>query len=319
MKIAVIGAGGVGGYFGARLMEAGHEVSFIARGGHLMALRENGLTIQGAAGELSLRRIHATRDPSAVGPCDVVVMAVRTFDDDAAAAVIGPLLGPDTLVLTLQNGIDAPHRLARRLGARRVLGGGAYIAARIAGPGLIRVDSPRVVLELAPVAGPLGPLAAEFVDAGNAAGFEVGVSDNVDVVLWRKLCLVSAFTGVSCLARADIGTIRADPVCFGMMAAGVAEAAAVGRAAGVPLEVETESTILDVLAGLPGGLRSSMLDDLEGGRPLEVTQLSGEVVRLAASLGIAVPVHAAILSRLDGWGAMTPGMAATDLPALEGI
>lgn len=299
MKIAVIGAGGVGGYFGARLMQAGHEVSFIARGGHLAALRSNGLVIEGAAGDIVLRRVNATRDPSAVGPCDVVVLAVRCFGDEAAAAVIGPLLGPDTLVLTLQNGIDAPHRLARRLGARRVLGGGAYIAARIAGPGLIRVASPRVVLELAPVSGVLTPLAAEFVDVGNAAGFEVEVGADVDVVLWRKLCLTSAFTGISCLHRADIGAIRDNPVSFGLLAAAVAEAAAVGRAAGVALGEETEAAAMKVFAIMPGGLRSSMLDDLEDGRPLEVMALSGTVVRLAAAFDIAVPVHASIVTRLE--------------------
>ncbi|MFZ2868612.1 ketopantoate reductase family protein [Zavarzinia sp.] len=319
MKIAVIGAGGVGGYFGARLMEAGHEVFFIARGSHLAALRSHGLTIEGAAGEFSLRRIHVTRDPSAVGPCDIVVMAVRCFGDEAAAAVAGPLLGPDTLVLTLQNGIDAPHRLSRRLGARRVLGGGAYIAARLAGPGLIRVDAPRVVLELAPVSGVLGPLAAEFVDVGNAAGFEVNVFSNVDVVLWRKLCLMAAFAGVSCLARADIGSIRNDPVSFGMLAAAVAEAAAVGRAAGVALGEVIESEVMDVLARMPTGLRSSMLDDMEGGRPLEVMALSGAVARLGAEFGVAVPVHDAILARLEGISRGRQGKPPVELPAMEGV
>ncbi|PWR18524.1 ketopantoate reductase family protein [Zavarzinia aquatilis] len=300
MKIAVIGAGGVGGYFGARLMDAGHEVFFVARGGHLEALRSHGLVVEGAAGDLALRRVNATRDPSAIGPCDIVVLAVRCFGDEAAAAVIGPLLGPDTLVLTLQNGIDAPHRLARRLGARRVLGGGAYIAARIAGPGLIHVASPRVVLELAPVSGVLTPLAAEFVDVGNAAGFEVTVGTNVDVVLWRKLCLTSAFTGISCLYRADIGALRDDPVSFGLLAAAVAEAVAVGRAAGVALGEGAEAAAMEAFAIMPADLRSSMLDDLEHGRPLEVMVLSGTVVRLAAALGVAAPVHASIVDRLEG-------------------
>lgn len=300
MKIAVIGAGGVGGYLGALLIEAGHDVHFIARGRHRSELRASGLAVDGVRGDFVINHVQVTGDPSTIGPCDVVVLAVRQFAAEAAAALIGPLLGPDTQILTLQNGIDAPYRLSRRVGASRVLAGGAYVAAHIRAPGLIEVGAPRAVVEIAPVAGVLGPLAAEFVDIANGAGIETSVRHDADVVLWRKLCLVAAFAGIGCLYRRAIGAMRDDPVTYGLLVSAVAEAAAVARAAGVALAEGTEAEVMAALDGLPRELRPSMLVDLEHGRPLEVMELSGAVIRLAALHGVAAPLHGQIVERLEG-------------------
>lgn len=298
MKIAVIGAGGVGGYFGARLAQAGHEVYFVARGAHLAALQRRGLIVEGAAGEFLLPSTRATHNPASIGPCDLVVFAVKMYDVAAAAALIGPLLGPDTLVLTLQNGVDAPHLLARNLGARRVLGGAAYISSVISAPGVIRVAVPSARIELAPLDRMVSPLAAEFVDAGRAAGFGVVLGDDVDVVLWRKFCMLAAFSGVTAMLRSAIGPIRDHAATQALLADAVAEAVAVGRARGVALPEEIQATIMRLLDAVPALMKSSMLEDLERQRPLEVEDLSGAIVRLGAELGVATPVHRAILGAL---------------------
>ncbi|PWR19874.1 2-dehydropantoate 2-reductase [Zavarzinia compransoris] len=307
MKIAVIGAGGVGGYFGARLAQAGHDVAFVARGAHLAALQKNGLAVEGAAGSFLLPAVHATRDPASIGPADIVVFAVKMYDVAAAAALIGPLLGPDTLVLTLQNGVDAPHLLTRNLGARRVLGGAAYISAVIAAPGVIRVSVPSTRIEFAPVDGAVSPLAAEFADAGRAAGFGTVLGDDVDVVLWRKFCMLAAFSGVTAMLRSAIGPIREHAVARALLGDAVAEAVAVGRARGVALPDDMAATILRLLDAVPALMKSSMLEDLERHRPLEVEDLSGAIVRLGAELGVATPVHRAILGALVLHAAGVPG------------
>lgn len=298
MKIAVIGAGGVGGYFGGRLVQAGHDLAFVARGAHLTALQTQGLAVEGAAGDFTVRPVRAFRDPASIGPCDIILFAVKMYDVDAASALIGPLLGPDTLVLTLQNGIDAPHRLAGGLGARRVLGGAAYISAVILRPGVIRVAAPHARIEFAPVDGRLTPLAAEFADAGNKAGFTVETGDNVDTVLWRKFCMLASFSGVTGLTRSAIGPIRDNPVTASFLADAVKEAVAVAQARGVALPDGFAEGIIKTFSRLPALMKSSQLEDLERGRPLEVDDLSGAIVRLGAEGGVPTPVHRAILAAL---------------------
>lgn len=298
MKIAVIGAGGVGGYFGAKLIQAGHDLAFVARGAHLTALQTQGLSVEGAAGEFTVRPVRAVRDPAAIGPCDIVLFAVKMYDVDAASALIGPLLGPDTLVLTLQNGIDAPHRLSRGLGARRVLGGAAYISAVISKPGVIRIAAPHARIEFAPVDGKLAPLAAEFADAGNKAGFTVDVSDNVDAVLWKKFCMLASLSGVTGLTRSAVGPIRDNPVTAAFLADAVRECVAVAQAHGVVLPDGLADGIIKTFSRLPALMKSSQLEDLERGRPLEVEALSGAIVRLGSESGVPTPVHRAILAGL---------------------
>lgn len=298
MKIAVIGAGGVGGYFGAKLTQTGNDVAFVARGAHLTALQTQGLTIEGAVGDFTVRPVRAVRDPAAIGPCDIVIFAVKMYDVDASMALLGPLLGPDTLVLTLQNGIDSPHRLSRSLGARRILGGAAYISAVISKPGVIRIAAPHTRIEFAPAAGLLPPLAAEFADIGNQAGFTVEVGDNVDTVLWRKFCMLASFSGITAMLRSAVGPIRDNPVTAALLADAVRETAAVARARGVTLPEDFADTVIGTFGRLPALMKSSQLEDLERGRPLEVEDLSGAIVRLGAESGVATPVHRAILAAL---------------------
>jgi len=179
-------AGGVGGYFGARLAAAGHDVTFLARGAHLRAIRDNGLTIESALGDLHIRDAIATDDPASVGPVDIVLFAVKLWDTEKAGEMARPLIGPDTRVITLQNGVDSVERLAPILGADRVVGGVAYIATVIGGPGIISQTSRFAIVRCGHLDGGDDPKLTAFVEAARAAGIDIAVSDNIEVERWKK-------------------------------------------------------------------------------------------------------------------------------------
>ena len=253
MKIAVIGAGSVGGCLGARLIGAGHDLSFIARGATLTALQTRGLRLSGAGGDLHLKAVRAFRDPARVGPCDVIVVAVAVFDASVAAALIGPLLGPDTLVLTLQDGIEAPGRLGGKLGARRMLGGGAYVAVHAAAPAVLHQVDGAVRVEMAPLDAMISPLACEFADALRHAGFAVSLTSDVMAVLWRRFCLQAVLSAVTAHFGEPVGAVRTEAASRALMIAMISESVAVARARGVVLETGVEAMILQWLDRMPEG------------------------------------------------------------------
>ncbi len=298
MRIAVIGAGGVGGYFGGRLAQAGHDVTFVARGRHLAALRERGLAIESGAGNATITAAAFTDDVAAVAPCDVVMFCVKLWDVEAAARQVAPLAARGGVVIPFQNGVDAPDVVARAVGARRVLGGIAYVAATIREPGVVAHTGAMARLVVGAFPDGDAAAAAAFRDACAAAGVECQLSADIRCALWEKFCMLAAMSGCTAAARAPVGVVRADPDLRAAFEAAVREAWTVGRTRGVALADDYVARQMAFLDGLPEGMRSSMLNDLVAGNRLEAPWLSGAVARMAAESGVAAPVSATLYAAM---------------------
>ncbi|MET0203974.1 MAG: 2-dehydropantoate 2-reductase [Casimicrobiaceae bacterium] len=298
MRIAVIGTGGVGGYFGAKLAAAGNDVTFIARGAHLAALRERGLRIESGTSPLHLTDVQATDNPKSVAPVDIVMFCVKLWDVEQAASQIESLVSTGGAAIPFQNGLVAPEVLGRVLGPAHVLGGVAYIAATIREPGVIAHTGTMARLRVGAFTG--GPVerATRFADVCRAAGIDVEVSTDVRRALWEKFCFLSALSGCTSVARQPVGAIRSDPDLRATFEAAVLEAWTVGRAQGVLLADDFVAAQLKALDALPAEMRSSMQNDLAGGRRLEAPWLSGAVVALAKDAGIAAPVSGVLYAAL---------------------
>lgn len=298
MKIAIVGVGGVGGYFGARLAAAGEDVAFIARGSHLAAMREEGLRIESANGNLRLHPVRASDKPSEIGPVDVVVISVKLWDTENAAAAAKPLVGRDTAVVSFQNGVDAAERLSAVVGASHVMGGVAHIAAAIAAPGVIKHTGTMARLTVGELAGGQSRRVDAFAAAAKRAGIECVASSDIRRAIWEKFIFLSTFSGLTALLRLPKGPIYADAETKTLFREALAEATAVARACGVALPDDHVDKTLAFGEGLPAEMKSSMLVDLENGRRLEVPWLSGTVARLGREKGVATPVHALIWTAL---------------------
>lgn len=290
MRIAIMGTGGVGGYFGGRLAAAGHEVAFVARGAHLQALRARGLRVVSPKGHLTLDRVRATDSPSSVGPVDVVLLTVKMYDLASASEAIAPLVGADTAVITLQNGVEAVEVVRARVGDAHDAGGVAYVAAVIEEPGVIRHTAlDRLIF--GELNGARSPRLEDFLAACLGAGFEAMLSEHIEVDLWSKFARLSVFSGMTAVTRAPVGVLRSDPELLAMVESACQEALAVGRARGVLLPDAVLHEILAMVHGLPHEAKSSMLEDLERGKRLELPWLSGAVVRLGKEVGVPTPIH----------------------------
>ena len=297
MRIVVVGAGGVGGYFGARLIAAGEDVTFIARGAHLAALQTSGLRLQSPKGALHLASVNATSDVDSVGVADVVLLTVKMYDLESAASMVKPLVGPHTAVITLQNGVEAVDIVSQSLSRRNVVGGVAYVAAVIEEPGLIRHTSLDALI-FGELDGQRSPRLAALEAACLRAGFGAKISERIEVDLWAKFARLSVFSGMTSVTRSPIGVLRSDPELYAMLQAACEETIAVGRARGVPLPDTLMGEILEMVQGLPHHARASMLEDLERGKRLELPWLSGAVVRLGKAAGVATPIHSFIATVL---------------------
>jgi 2-dehydropantoate 2-reductase len=302
MRIAIIGAGGVGGYFGARLAEAGHEVAFVARGAHKGAMKIKGLTVHSALGDIYLPTPEVVDDPAAVGPSEVVLFCVKLWDVPEAAEILRPMLAAGSCVVPIQNGVTVTDTLSGLLGVEPVLGAVTQISASIEAPGVIRHhgDFARLIFG-EPGGEPEGGKSArlERLEAAcQAAGIEARVSPDIAVDIWKKFIFLAPMAGVTAFYRGPIGAIQDDPERWARLEAMVRETAAVGRAKGVALADETEEGSLGFLGKLPPAMRSSMQLDLERGRRLELEWLNGEVVRLGAELGVPTPENAAVFEAL---------------------
>ena len=290
LRIAVVGAGGVGGYLGGRLAAAGSRVAFVARGAHLEALRSRGLTIHSPDGDLHLPAVEATDDPAAVGPVDIVLFTVKLYDAEAASRALLPLIGPETAVIPLQNGVDAVDILARQVGRPHTAGGTVYLAAVVAEPGVVRHSALGHL-----IFGELGRVRSDrlerFLEACRPAGFQVTLSADVRVDIWTKFIRLSVFSGMTAVTRCSIGPIVEDPDLLEMVKAGSREAMAVARAKGIAVPDSVVDDVDRAYRALPPHMKSSMLEDLERGRRLELPWLSGAVVRLGRDLGIDTPTH----------------------------
>ncbi len=293
MKIVMFGAGGVGGYFGGRLAAAGADVAFVARGAHLEALRRDGLRITSPKGDAHVTAVRASADPAALGPADVVFLTVKMYDVDTAASLLGPLLGPDTMVVTLQNGVEATEMVARRIGPDHVAGGVAYVAAVISEPGHIRHTALDALI-VGELDGRLSPRLQALAAVAGTAGFSFTASPDIRRDLWSKFARLSVFSAMTAVTRSPLGVLRAQPALMAMVEAAVDETLAVGQAHGVTLDGPVRDEVFAMYRGMPPQAKSSMLEDLERGRPLELPWLSGAVVRLGREAGVPTPVHLVI-------------------------
>ena len=298
MKIAVFGTGGLGGYFGARLLQAGHEVSFIARGAQLAALNRDGLRVESALGDLHLIPVRATDDPAEIGPVDAVLFMVKLYDTAAAAAALAPLLGAGTVVVSFQNGVDGWQRIGEAVGQGRVLGGVAYIFSEVLAPGVIRHSGELARLLFGEFDGRHTPGAERLARAFADAEVDARLVEDILVRIWEKFVLLSAISGVTALTRLPIGQVLADGPCASLFRDALGETAAVGRARCPALAADIAERQFAFAQSLPFGMRASMLNDLTRGRRLELEDLSGAVVRLGSELGLATPVHGAIYRAL---------------------
>jgi 2-dehydropantoate 2-reductase len=298
MRIAVLGTGGVGGYFGGRLAATGTDVTFIARGQHLAAIRERGLRIESPNGNVHISPAQATDDPSTVGPVDLVFFTVKLYDTEAAMAMLPPLLGPETRVISFQNGVDSVDVLTKAVGRSHVAGGTAYVAAVIAEPGVIRHTAMGRLI-FGSLDGERLPVLEELLRACQRAGFDATLSNQILVDIWAKFARLSVFSGMTAVTRCSIGPIREDAALAEMMRSAIRESMALARALGIPLTDALVDEIQVATAALPPQARSSMLEDLERGRPLELPWLSGAVVRLAKQAGVETPTHRFITAVLN--------------------
>jgi 2-dehydropantoate 2-reductase len=285
----------VGGYYGARLQQAGHEVAFVARGAHAEAMRKNGLRIRSELGDAQLS-VRVLEDPAQAGPADLAVIAVKLWDTEAAARAVARV--PRAAVVSLQNGVDKDEVLAGALGRDRVLGGVTHIAAVIAEPGVIAQTGKLQRVTLGELDGSRTPRLQATADAFRSAGIETVVSDDIRRVTWEKFVFLSALSGLTALTRKPIGEVRANPATRSLLLEALREAVAVARAEGAGLDDAFAQKQLETMDSLPAGMLSSMAQDLLRGRRLELPWLSGAVVRRAEKHGLRVPAHQAIQAAL---------------------
>ncbi|MBY0493740.1 MAG: 2-dehydropantoate 2-reductase [Cyanobacteria bacterium] len=290
MKIAIFGSGGVGGYFGGKLAAAGEDVTFLARGAHLAAMQTSGLHITSPLGEVHVPKVQAADRPQAIGPVDVVLFTVKLYDVDAAAATLLPLIGPNTVVITLQNGVDAMDMVAKYVGSDHVAGGAAYIVVVLDRPGHLHHTGGQNLV-FGERDGRRSDRLAAFEAAGQRAGFGAKASNEVETELWIKFVRLSAWAAVTTATRSPMGVIRDNPALFEMMMKATDEAIAVGRARGVALPADIVESTLAMIPNFPATSKSSMLEDLERGRRLELPWLSGAVVRIGKEVGVPTPIH----------------------------
>ncbi|HEY4042279.1 MAG TPA: 2-dehydropantoate 2-reductase [Rhodopila sp.] len=291
MRIAVIGAGGVGGAFGAALAKAGADVTFVARGAHLHAMRERGLRVEGGRGEILISPARATDDPSTIAPVDFVLFCVKLWDVESAGAAIKPLIGPATAVIPLQNGIDASERLIPILGAPAVMGGVAQISATIAEPGVIRQTGSFMRLIFGELEGGKSARGEAFLGLCRQASFDATHSDQIMTELWMKFILLATNSALTAATRTPIGVLRDDPDIAPLFERASAEVAAVGRARGIKLPDDVTQAVGGFVRNAPPAMMASMAHDLVRGNRIELPWLSGKVVALGRELAVPTPVH----------------------------
>ena len=298
MRIAVVGAGGVGGGFGAALARAGADVTFIARGAHLAAMKSQGLKVQGARGDIHLVPTRATDDPADIGEVDVVLFCVKLWDVESAGRHIRPLIGPDTAVIPLQNGIDAAERLIPILGSGAVMGGVAQISASITGPGLIQQVGTFMRMIFGELDGRRSKRGKDFLALCLRAGFDATLSEQILTDLWMKFILLASNASMMAATRQPIGKLRDDPDLRPIFVSAYREVVDVGRARGVALPADAVDRIVDLTGHMPPAMKASMALDLERGNRLELPWLGGKVVELGRQLGVPTPTHSMMVAML---------------------
>jgi 2-dehydropantoate 2-reductase len=308
MRIAVMATGALGGYFGARLAQGGHEVAFVARGRQLEALRAHGLRVDSPLGDVHLPDIEVTDEPAGIGPVDLVLFTVKLWDTVEAADAIKPLLGGSTAVVSFQNGVVKDEILRQALGAEHIIGGACYIAATIAEPGVIRHSGTLAKLVFGEYDGSLSARVRQFRDACADGGIDAEVSDRIEQAIWEKFVFLVGVSGTTSLARSAIGPIRSHPRSRAFLHDVMEEVVQVARVQGVALPAGYADDRLAFVDQLNPSAASSMSHDLERGNRLEVDWLSGDVVERGTRLGVATPCNRAISDILSIYSGGSPGI-----------
>lgn len=298
MRIAVMAAGAVGGYFGARMAAAGHDVAFIARGAHRDAIRREGLKIESALGDLHLKDVNVTDDPKQVGPVDVVLFAVKLWDTETAGEQARPLVGTGTRVITLQNGVDSVERLAPILGDDATIGGATFVVAKIAQPGVIRHTGTMARVRCGRLDRRPDAVLAGCVEQIKAASIDITLADDMLLDLWKKFVLLSGTSGITATTRQTLGAVRDDEDMRAFFYKLMYETIAVGRAAGVDFPPGFAAELDGWVAGFAPAMKASMANDLEAGNRLELDWLAGKVIALGRKHGIPTPSHEAVYAIL---------------------
>jgi 2-dehydropantoate 2-reductase len=309
MRFAILGSGAVGGYYGAKLARAGHDVTFVARGAHLAAIREHGLQVRSPMlGDFTVRAA-AEEDTRRVGPVDLVLLAVKAYDNATALPLIPPMIGSDTAVLTIQNGVDSPSEVAAVVGEDAVLGGTTYIATAIGAPGVIEQTGTHRRIVFGEVFGGL-PRESDRVrrihEALSGADIQADAAADGRVPIWEKFIFLVALAGFTGATRLPIGPVWSDPFIRARFLDGCREVERLARAEGVDVAADRIEQIERYVASIPGTMRSSLLIDLAQGKRIEVEALLGSVVRRAARLGVAVPIIATLYAVLKPYAEGSP-------------
>lgn len=316
MRVAIMGSGGTGGYFGGLLARAGEDVTFFARGAHLAALRTSGLAVTSrVAGDFQLP-VHATDDPSKVGPVELILFCVKTYDTALAAEFIKPLVGPDTIVLSLQNGISAAEQVAHIVRREASMGGVALITSAVTAPGAITQSGGPGKIIVGELTITDTSRVDRLLDTFQRAGIPAEAHSAIQVALWEKFIFICAFGGITALTRLPIGPILASEYGRMLLEGVMEEVALVGRAEGISLPGDSVQRALALTTNFEPWARSSLYHDLEAGKRLEVEALNGTVVRLARRHGLSAPfnfvVHASLEPYANGAPVLVPDSSARE-------
>lgn len=291
MRIAIFGAGGVGGYFGGQLAQAGMEVIFIARGAHLQAIRESGLAVESGKGNFRVFPAAAESDPASVGPVDVVLLGVKAWQVPEAAQAMRPLVGQETIVIPLQNGVEAAGQVREVLGEEHAAGGLCRISCLLAGPGRIQHVGMEPYIAFNWFDAHPDPRLEELRSVFLTRGVNAEIPADIAAALWAKFVFIASISGVGAVTRAPVGALRSVPQTYQLLEQAVYEVAAVGRASGVALSPSVEKATLQLIDSMPPATTSSMQRDVAAGKPSELEYQNGSVVRLGRSVGVPTPAH----------------------------
>src|SRR5947207_1541053 len=298
MRIAIFGSGGVGGYFGGRLARAGEDVTFVARGEHLRAIQTTGLRVDSLDGDFLINPASATDNVSEVGELDLVILGVKAWQVSEAARAIKPIVGGETTVLPLQNGVDAVGELIAELGTTPVVGGLCKIVSFVVEPGHIRHAGFAPSVMIGELDNRRSDRIVAIEETFNRAGLNTKIADDIQVALWMKFLFIASFSGVGAIANAPAGILRTDPELRAQMLRAMDEIYSLAHARGIKLPLDSIETVMAGVNGLPEDATSSMQRDIATGRPSEVESQNGAVVRMARESGIEVPTHELIYENL---------------------
>lgn len=298
MRVTVMGSGGTGGYFGGLLARAGEDVTFVARGAHLEAMRKSGLTVRSRlVGDFSVKA-RATDDPAEAGPADLVLFCVKAYDTESAAERLRPAVGPDTVILPVQNGIDSAERIGRTVGDAHVIGGLAGVSSVVAAPGVIEHRAGPDMIQLGELDGRASTRTERVAETLRKAGLKAQVRLDIRVGLWEKFVLICGLSGLTALTRLPLGAVLACPETRTLFRQTMEETQAVGQATGVPVPGDHAGKMMKFFEGSDPAIRGSLYYDLAAGRRLEIETLNGTVVRLGQERDVPTPANFAIYAAL---------------------